>query len=326
MKVLIIQTAFIGDAILATAAIETLAKNKKISDLHLLVRKGNESIFTNNPNVSKCLIWDKQKGKTLGLLKLLFAIRNENYDVVFTLQRFFSAGLLCALSKAKNKYGFQKNPLSFLFSKSAPHVISPNGKQHEIERNLALLKTHFPEAELSYPKLHLDKITLPDYIDLSEKYICLAPASVWFTKQLPEEKWTALINACSPNFKIYFLGGASDEGLCDRIGKSIAGKRKYVNLCGKLNLLQSAELMQKAVMNYVNDSAPLHLCSAVNANVTAFFCSTVPAFGFGPLSNNAIIAEVSKNLKCRPCGLHGKKTCPLKHFDCGKIDVITYAI
>jgi heptosyltransferase-2 len=93
-------------------------------------------------------------------------------------------------------------------------------------------------------------------------------------------------------------------------------------LAGKLSFLQSTALMKDATMNYVNDSAPLHFASAINAPVTAFFCSTIPAFGFTPLSTNSIIIETEEKLTCRPCGLHGKKECPLQHFKCGyEIDV-----
>jgi ADP-heptose:LPS heptosyltransferase len=46
--------------------------------------------------------------------------------------------------------------------------------------------------------------------------------------------------------------------------------------------------MKDAAMNYVNDSAPMHFASAVNAPVTAVYCSTIPAFGFGPLSDRSI--------------------------------------
>jgi len=55
----------------------------------------------------------------------------------------------------------------------------------------------------------------------------------------------------------------------------------------------------------------------MNAPVTAFFCSTIPGFGFGPLSEDSEIKEVL-NLSCRPCGLHGHKQCPEGHFKCGK--------
>jgi ADP-heptose:LPS heptosyltransferase len=69
-------------------------------------------------------------------------------------------------------------------------------------------------------------------------------------------------------------------------------------------------------MNYVNDSAPMHFASAVNAPVTAVYCSTIPEFGFGPLSDNSHVVEIDKPLYCRPCGLHGYSSCPEKHFRC----------
>jgi heptosyltransferase-2 len=87
-------------------------------------------------------------------------------------------------------------------------------------------------------------------------------------------------------------------------------------LAGSLSYLQSAALMSRAVMNYVNDSAPMHFASAMNAPVTAVYCSTVPEFGFGPLSDNRHIVEISQSLYCRPCGLHGYSECPEKHFRC----------
>jgi heptosyltransferase-2 len=71
-------------------------------------------------------------------------------------------------------------------------------------------------------------------------------------------------------------------------------------------------------MNFVNDSAPMHFASAVNAPTTAIFCSTIPKFGFGPLSDQSFVVETNEALSCRPCGLHGKKACPEGHFKCGK--------
>jgi heptosyltransferase-2 len=90
------------------------------------------------------------------------------------------------------------------------------------------------------------------------------------------------------------------------------------NLAGSLSLLQSAALMKGAVMNYVNDSAPMHLASATDAPVTVIYCSTIPAFGFGPLSPVSKIIEAEESLDCRPCGLHGFKNCPKGHFRCAE--------
>ena len=71
MKFLIIQTAFIGDVILATPIIEKLNTFFSNSKIDFLLRKGNEGLLENHPYVSKILIWDKkqnkQKNKVLNL-------------------------------------------------------------------------------------------------------------------------------------------------------------------------------------------------------------------------------------------------------------------
>jgi heptosyltransferase-2 len=80
--------------------------------------------------------------------------------------------------------------------------------------------------------------------------------------------------------------------------------------------------MKDARMNFTNDSAPMHIASAMNAPVTAIYCSTVPRFGFGPLSDDSRIIEIANDLYCRPCGIHGYHSCPEKHFNCAfQIDV-----
>jgi heptosyltransferase-2 len=148
-------------------------------------------------------------------------------------------------------------------------------------------------------------------------YLCIAPASVWFTKQFSSEKWVDLINQIPFEGPIYLIGGPGDKLLCDQILQKI-NRKSVVNLAGRLSFLASAALQKKAVLNYVNDSAPMHFASAVNASVVAVYCSTLPNFGFGPLSDHSFIVQTNEALSCRPCGIHGKKQCPLKHFDCAK--------
>ena len=141
------------------------------------------------------------------------------------------------------------------------------------------------------------------------------PASVWFTKQYPVDKWIDLINNFPNTYNIFLLGGKEDVDLCEKI-KEKSSNNKIEILAGKLNFLSSVALMKNAAMNYTNDSAPLHFASAVDAPVTAIFCSTVPAFGFYPLSSKSFIVETKEILTCRPCSLHGLKACPLGHFKC----------
>ena len=116
---------------------------------------------------------------------------------------------------------------------------------------------------------------------------------------------------------IYLLGGPGDIGLCQFILETCK-RDNLIMLAGKSVIFAIGGTYERAVMNYVNDSAPMHFASAMNAPVTAVYCSTVPEFGFGPLSDIRHIVEIEQPFYCRPCGLHGYAACPQKHFNCAK--------
>ena len=315
-KILVIQTAFIGDVVLATSLIENLHQQFPEVKIDILVRKGNESLFQAHPFLNQVLVWDKKNNKYQNWVGLLFKIRSIQYDVVLNAQRFAATGAWTAFSKAKIKIGFDKNPFSFLFTHAVVHQFSEKG-QHEIDRNHLLLSSLFM-TKVAMPKLYptsSDELAVSSYQQLP--YLCIAPASVWFTKQFSLEKWVDLINEVPFKGCIYLIGGPGDKLLCDQILQKI-NRRSVVNLAGRLSFLASAALQKKAVLNYVNDSAPMHFASAVNAPVVAVYCSTLPNFGFGPLSDHSFVVQTNEALSCRPCGIHGKKQCPLKHFDCAK--------
>ena len=319
MKFLIIQTAFIGDVVLATALVEKLNETHPESQIDFLLRKGNESLLAGHPHVRHVLVLDKKQGKYRNLFRMLRRIRGEKYDYVINAQRFFASGILTAFSGAKHTIGFNKNPLSFLFSKSVPHNISAaDSDAHEVKRNHALIR-EVTDDQYTRPRLYP---SLADFekVKADEPYCCIAPASVWFTKQWPAEKWIELIKKLPPSHKVFLLGAPGDRTLCEAIMKECPGHSIDI-VAGKLSFLESAALMKCAVMNFVNDSAPLHFASAVNAPVSAIYCSTVPAFGFGPLSDMSFVFETHHPLDCRPCGLHGHKACPKGHFRCADISI-----
>lgn len=315
-RILIIQTAFIGDAVLATGLVEKLHQHHPDAAIDMLVRKGNEGMFQQHPFLHEVLIWQKQQNKYHHLWQLLKQIRARKYDLVVNVQRFAATGILTAFSGAKKTVGFDKNPFSWLFTKKIRHRISTaEAPLHEYQRNhelIAYWTDHIPAKPKLYPTT-ADKVQVAPFAQ--GRYVCIAPASVWFTKQFPKIKWIDLIRALPVDMQIYLIGASGDKAMCDEMIAACPGKA-ITNLCGQLGFLASAALMQGAVMNYVNDSAPMHFASAVDAPVTAVYCSTIPAFGFGPLSSSNHIIEAPTALDCRPCGLHGQKACPKGHFNC----------
>ena len=318
-KLLVIQTAFTGDVVLATAILEKLRSYFPDAQLDLLIRKGNENLLQNNPYLNNLIIWDKTTNKTKNLFNIISKIRHEKYSYVLNLHRYASSGMICFLSGAKYITGYDKNPFSFCFTKKVPHLFSAPGTEKpilETERYQMLIED-ITDNKTLLPKLFPSQTDF----ELTQKYksglpyICIAPASNWFTKQFPTQKWIDLLNELPKNYKIYILGGQVNSLLADTILKGTVG-HEVENLCGKFTYLQSAALMKDAAMNYVNDSAPLHFASAMAAPVIAIYCSTAPYYGFGPLLESGRIVETTEKLSCRPCGLHGHKSCPKGHFKC----------
>ena len=319
-KFLIIQTAFIGDVVLATGIVEKLHSFFPDAQIDFLLRKGNEGLLKDYPFLHNVRVWDKKNGKNKNLLRIIKEVRAEQYTHLINLQRFASSGLISFFSRAKYKAGFDKNPFSFCFTKKVKHTISEpysTNPIHETDRNHLLIKDLTDENKMLprlYPSQKDFEIIKPYQ---SKPYICIAPSSVWYTKQFPIDKWIELINELPNDHTIYLLGAPNDETIANEIIKHTT-HTNVISLCGKLSFLQSAALMKAAVMNYANDSAPLHFASSVNAPITAVYCSTVPAFGFGPLSEKQKIVEIRERLSCRPCGLHGHNACPEGHFKCAK--------
>lgn len=332
MKLLIIQTAFIGDVILATPLIEQLRRTFPDATIDFALRKGNESLLQGHPHLRKVYIWRKKEEKYGGLWRLMREIRRERYDWVINCQRFAASGVLTVLSGALHTVGFDKNPLSLFFSRRVPHRFgTAEHPIHEVERNLSLIAHLSPETPNTKPETRPRLYpAAADYARARQlsagysTYVCIAPTSVWFTKQYPAHKWIELIRLFPAETAVFLLGGPGDLSACESIREALPG-RQILNVAGRLSFLESAALMENAAMNYVNDSAPMHMASAVNAPTTAVFCSTIPAFGFTPLAQNAVVVETGEALDCRPCGLHGYKICPKGHFRCAEtIDPVVF--
>ena len=311
-KVLFIQTAFIGDAILASALWETWHAAHPDDTIHICVRKGNEALFQGHPFLAGVHVWDKKGGllnRYQSLNGLAQALRAERFDAVFTPHRHASSGWLAWRSAAAIRVGFDVHPLRWVFSHQVPHGFEEG--LHEIVRNHRLVEGWVDEESPRLPRMY------PQPMDLvARSFAVLAPASQWATKQWPVGHWIELCDALKDEVpELRLVGGPADKALLNQIAATTVHPHAVVQ--AEQGLLESAALMAQATWVLTNDSGPLHLASAVNAPTVAVYCSTVPAFGFGPLSDRARVVESAESLPCRPCGVHGKTSCPMGHFACG---------
>lgn len=311
-KILVIQTAFLGDVILTTGILEKLHYTYPKAKIDILIKKGYASLFDQHPFIENVLSFDKKK-KISEIKRLINTIKGGKYDTVVNAHKHLSSGIFTIRSGAKNKIGYSNNPMSFLFEKTVHSDI--NDGRHEYQR-LHDLIDHITDSTPQKPILYVEDHK-PSGL-LNKPYICVAPNSVWFTKTYPYTSWIQFINKIPDNYFVYLVGGPDESVALDKL-ISDSDRANIINTAGTMTMLESIYTMKYAVMNYTNDSAPLHMASAVNAPVTALFLSTTERLGFGPLSDHMHVLETHHILECKPCGYHGHKKCPKGHFLCADI-------
>lgn len=312
-KVLFIQTAFLGDVVLATAALEAWHAAHPADRLEILVRKPMDQLFEGHPWISRVLAWDKRpRVKGRDWRKLVHEVRKARYDVVINLHRHASSGILTALSLAPVRAGYANNPLAWRYTHRVAHRWGDG--THEVQRHLEVMAPFLPSTDLpTTPALYPGESHVAEAHGIeAEGALLVMPGSQWATKAWPEGQFTKFLDATEG--RVILLGSPAEHALCARLAE---GRDHVVNAAGKVSLLGMVAAVGMARAVVANDSAPLHVASATNTPTVALFASTVPRFGFGPLAARSEVVEASSELACRPCGMHGRKRCPEGHFRCG---------
>lgn len=321
MKILIIQTAFLGDVILSLPLLQVLKNKLPDCVIDYMCIPKTKEILQNNPYINQLILFDKHvKDKGLsGLNKMIAEVKRNKYDVVISVQRYLRSALIAKQSGAGRTISYDTSTLSFLYTDKVEYK-----QKHEIERVLDLLSPlGLKDLPLLKPELfpseedrnEVGKIFKGLVITQKMDLICVAPGSVWFTKRFPKDKYVKLLDMMDrDNLKVALIGGKDDVKLCDYIIGKTTHNDVY-SFAGKLSILQSAELIKNSALLITNDSAPLHIANAVGTKVIALFGSTTKDFGFYPIGDDDKVFEIT-GLKCRPCSNHGKKECPIHTFEC----------
>ena len=320
-KILIIQTAFPGDAILTLPFIQELKKQKPNYSIDVLCIPLTAEIFEASPYIDSVISIDK-KGKQKSLFSFLRFIKElnaRNYEIVYSPHRSLRSALIALSLSANSTYGFENSSLKFAFK----YCVKYEPSAHEIRRNLEFIDSDFSgEKWRILPEINVTKDTkkrVSDYLNETgiNKFIAIAPGSVWETKKYPIEYLKKVIQHFLKNeFQVVLIGGAEDKMLCENLRKD---EEESIHIAaGEFSFLETIELLKSSSLLICNDSAPTHLGMCADIPVLTIYCSTVPEFGFYPYNKQSDYVSFDE-LNCKPCGIHGFNSCPTGTFDCAKL-------
>ncbi|MEP6621375.1 MAG: lipopolysaccharide heptosyltransferase II [bacterium] len=312
---LVVQTSFLGDTVLTTPLLVQLARRGPVD---VVATPASASLLANHPAVRNVIAYDKRGADRglRGLWDMAHRLRNTHYDVAFLAQGSWRSAALALLAGIPSRVGFSTSSGRLLYTKRVPYqsdvhhaarlltLARPNGREATADE---LRPTLYPgDAERAQVNAWLAEHGVAD----DERLIAFAPGSVWGTKRWPY--YPELASMLAAHGRVVVIGGGDDANLAQSI---VAAEPTAIDATGRLSLLASAELIGRTGVLVTNDSAPMHLGSAMGTPTVAIFGPTVPEFGFGPLAPRAVVVGHSA-LTCRPCDKHGPQVCPLSHFRC----------
>jgi heptosyltransferase-2 len=319
---LVIQTAFLGDVVLTTPLLSRLAERDGPVDV--VTTPAAASLLENHPAVHTVVRYDKhgtQRGWR-GLWKVGKLLRGRGYHRVVLPHQSVRSAALALWSGAPERIGFADSPAAISYTR---RVRRARGG-HEVERLLALAGSPLgmpPRVSLGLqPRDYAAADQWLGAHGVAPRFAALAPGSIWGTKRWP---YYAELAAGLDRTSV-IVGGVDDVPLADSIVAAARGRA--VSAAGALSLRGSAALIERASVLITNDSAPLHLATAVGTPVVALFGPTVPEFGFGPRGPGDMALGMD-DLACRPCSSHGPQTCPLGHHRCMRdlsVDTVAKAV
>jgi lipopolysaccharide heptosyltransferase II len=316
-RLLVVQTAYLGDLVLTTPLVRELARARPTAEITLVTTRLGPDVFLGLTGVRETIVFDKRRVGVPGLLRLAARLSRARFDAALLPHRSHRSALLVRLARIPRRIGFDLAPGAWAYTTRVPYDTTA----HATRRYLALA-TPLGGESAADPRPILGGVAaasgaaerLLEAIGLARApFVALAPGSVWATK-----RWTAsgfAQVACalrSSGLEPVLVGALDDLPACRAVEAAVPGLR---SLAGRTTVGELAAVLARALALVANDSGAAHVASAVRTPVVSIFGPTVPSAGLAPVGDEHVIVERA-DLACRPCGPHGGRRCPLGHFRC----------
>lgn len=307
-KVLIIRFSSFGDIVQCSSIVELIRqKFGAQNEIHWATRIDFDYLVKLNSEVNHVWAFEKKLG-FIGLIRFALKLRSENFTHVYDahnnlrsniiklfLMGRFSRPNLVTRSKDRWKrillfnFRINKFPKPFKGIESYIAPLSAWGIT-QLSKTKFVKWTFKPEVEVK-----LQSLALPP------KFIALVPSAAWEMKRWPLDHWKKLIELL-PGVQFIVFGGKEDRDFSEAL--VAIDPVRVTNLAGKLSLVESCSLINKASLVISADTGLLHVADVLGVKALSLMGPT--AFGF---TMSSLIKTLEVDLECRPCTKDGSGKC-----------------
>jgi len=308
VKILVILPNWLGDAIMATPAIELLAKH--YSDVKFTFVGSYVAIeaLKYHPLCERAIIDETKKAssrlfatyklaKELGEFSLAISFRNQIHSSL--LLRFTSTVICMAKSSWHSRLLLSHTPKI----EKNQHLVKQYSKLAMI--NSDIFKDNIPPLKLYIEAKKFKKPILG--INAGATY---GSAKRWYP-----ERFAKVASEFSKEYDILIFGGPNEIEMAQEIENNLKTFKvsNIINIAGKTTIAELCSHIGGCSLFVTNDSGPMHIAAAYQVPTVSIFGPT--RYKETSQWTNKKSSIVRHEMECSPCM---KRECPLQHHNCMK--------
>jgi len=307
-KILVILPNWLGDAIMATPAIELLAKEYPNAKFTFVGSYVSIEALKHHPLCERAIVDETKKASSRLLATYKLAKELGQFHLAITFRNQLHSSLLLRLTGTVVCLAKKSWHSMFLLS----HTPTISNKQHLVKQyaELAMIDVDNKEYEIQNLKLYIEaqNFTKPMLgINAGATY---GSAKRWYP-----ERFAELGAAFSDEYDIIIFGGPNEVEMAQEIEDNLKNRKvtNYINLAGKTTISELCSNIAGCSIFVTNDSGPMHVAAAYQVPTVAIFGPT--KYKETSQWQNEKGTIVRHEMDCSPCM---KRECPLGHHECMK--------
>jgi lipopolysaccharide heptosyltransferase II len=316
-RILCIQMNAIGDAIMTQPAWAALKGSNPERHIDLLCRSHIAPLFKQDPSIKGILAFNPRKYRSWLFedgKKLSDILSNARYDVIIDFTALPLTASLCAHKNAPPSVGFSRIMKFFdgIIDIGRAYDLTLSYSEEEPIRKLmialveSLTKTH---GYVKRPVLWIGNDVVEKAKERLSKagiegsdFVVIHPGAKWPPKQWPAIHWRALIRLITEELAlpILVLGGPGDKNLVSDITRNTNSTAVKAVISNEIDA--TAAIIKQACLCISNDSAPMHVATAVGTKSLALFGPVSPSRSAPPPEEGCTV--LYRPMFCSPCDLY----------------------